>query len=329
MAFFWTEGRAGVVILVDSPPTLNSYSFFDHQLLYASGGSYSEELVRGERHDLGIFGDKWFVEQLTGTGLTVQMSGSFALTGGTVTGFHEENDSAGRGFVSLASWTATGFSVDATVFWSFASAGQWHELWMLAAAGNDAMSGSDVATASDFIEGGAGNDVITAQAGDDALWGNAGQDSLFGGDGSDILVGNDWGAPIAVDLWSAAAGGAGSDHIYTGGYGHGALDGGDGSDWLWGGPDADVLTGGTGIDYMAGGFGRDIFEVTATGDVTGEYDFIRDFQDGVDFIKLPSGPTWYVSSSAYGAIISSPGTGFYLVVQYATAAMVSDQIYYA
>lgn len=329
MAFFWTEGRAGVVFFVDSAPALNSYSFFDHQLLYANGGSHSEALVRGERHDLGIFGDRWFVEQLTGTGLTVQLSGNFALTGGTVTGFHEENNSAGRGFVGLSSWTATGFSIDATTFWSLASAGQWHELWMLAAAGDDAISGSNFATASDFIEGGAGNDVITAQAGDDALWGNAGQDSLFGGDGSDILVGNDWGAPTAIDLWSAAEGGEGSDHIYTGGYGNGFLDGGAGGDWLWGGPDTDFLTGGAGVDDLAGGGGLDVFEVSAAGRVTGEFDIIRDFEDGTDFIKLPPGAAWNIADGPYGAIISDPLTGFYLIVQYATAATVSDQIYYA
>jgi Ca2+-binding RTX toxin-like protein len=338
MASFWTYGRSGVVMTSYDALALSSSSFFDHQLLYASNGSYSDTLVRGAKVELGIFGDRTFTDELTGTGFTVETLGDFALTGGEVTGYFEESTAFGRGFFGRWSVTASGFSIAAATFWDLASTGQWQALWDLAAAGNDGMTGSNVAAYADFIEGGAGNDMIFAQAGNDnlwgeegadGLWGGAGSDYLNGGDDSDALVGNEWVSGVVSDLWDGLHGDAGDDYLFTGGYGHALLDGGAGSDRMWGGPDSDFLTGGAGIDYLAGGGGRDIFEVTAADNLAGEYDFIRDFQDRLDFIKLPAGVAWYVANSNYGAIISAPGTGFYLIVQYATAALVSDQIYYA
>ena len=262
-----------------------------------------------------------------GVGLTVETLGGFSLTGGTVTGF-ETGQGGGLGMFSNGSFeNAEGFSIAATTFWNLASTSQWHALWLLASVGDDTMTGSNVAV--DFIEGGAGSDTISARGGDDTLWGNAGRDFLYGGEGNDVVVCNDWAAGAVSALWSEGHGDAGDDNIFTGGYGSGFLNGGAGSDRMWGGPQQDFLSGGAGVDFMAGGLGLDVFEVSAAGNVAGEYDFILDFQDGVDFIKLPVGAAWAIADSAFGAIISDPATGFYLIVQYATVATVSDQIYYA
>ncbi len=326
MAIFSTSSNS-------STPALNAYTFFQHWLGYAfepAETSYAPALIR--YHDLFVSGSGRFatedITELSGAGLTVQ-SGPFAITGGTVTGFSDYNAS---GFFVPTNFTrvdATGFSIAGTDFWNLASTSQWHALWLLATAGDDTMTGSEVAFVSDFIEGGGGSDTISARGGNDSLWGNAGRDFLYGGDDNDTVVCNDWAAGGVSALWSEGHGDAGDDFIFTGGYGSGFLNGGAGSDRMWGGPQQDFLTGGSGIDYLAGGAGLDVFEVTAAGDVAGEYDFILDFQDGVDFIKLPVGAAWNVGDSAFGAIISDPLTGFYLIVQYATVATVSDQIYYA
>jgi Ca2+-binding RTX toxin-like protein len=326
------------VITAYDAPALNSYTFFDHQLLYSDNGSYSDTIVRGYKVELGIFGDRTFADGLSGTGLAVETLGGFALTGGEVTGFFNESAAFGRGFTGHWSVTANGISIAATTFWNLASTGQWRAIWDLAAAGDDGMTGSDVAAYQDFIEGGAGNDMIFAQAGDDNLWGGAGSDGLWGGvggdylsggDGNDALVANGWQVGVTSTLWDGLHGDDGDDYLFTGGYGHGYLNGGAGSDRMWGGPDSDWLTGGAGIDYLAGGLGADVFEFTAAAAASGEYDFILDFQDGVDWVNLPVGTSWYVADSLYGAIIGSLSSSFYVIVKYATAAMVSDQIYYA
>jgi Ca2+-binding RTX toxin-like protein len=264
---------------------------------------------------------------LDGSGLAVQQ-GPFALTAGTVTGFHAGSFNGYiQAFHNQLSWDASGFNIDAATFWNLASTGQWHALWQLATAGDDTITGSNIDL--DFIEGGLGSDTIFGRGENDSLWGNSGRNFLYGGDGNDTVVCHDWAAGGASTLWSEAHGDYGDDLIFTGAYGSGFLDGGANSDRMLGGPQADFLNGGEGIDYMAGGAGGDVFEVSSAGNIAGQYDFILDFQDGLDFIKLQAGAAWTVTDSAYGAIISAPVTGFYVIVQYATAAMVSDQIYYA
>lgn len=334
MAIFSTSGGS---FFGDGSPALNAYGFFEHTLRYTLSGevngnnwtpTYTSTVVSGVGRPVGGFPYN-YRDVLTGVDLTVATAGGFALTGGTVTGF-ETGQGGGIGMFANGSFEeAEGFSIAATTFWSLASTSQWHALWLLASAGDDTMTGSNVASSADYIEGGAGSDTITARAGNDTLWGNAGRDFLYGGEDNDIVVCNDWAAGGVSALWSEGHGDAGDDYIFTGGYGSGALYGGAGIDRMWGGPQQDFLTGGIGIDYMAGGLGQDVFEVTAAGAVAGEYDFVLDFVDGVDFIKLPVGAAWNVGDSAFGAIISDPATGFYLIVQYATVATISDQIYYA
>ncbi len=96
------------------------------------------------------------------------------------------------------------------------------------------------------IAGTGKNDRIRGGAGNDQLLGKAGKDRLFGMDGNDRLVG------------------------------------GDGNDRLNGGAGDDQLIGGKGSDSLVGGAGSDLFVL---GRKQGT-DMIRDFQDGVDKIRL-------------------------------------------
>jgi Ca2+-binding RTX toxin-like protein len=319
----------------DNTPGLNSYNFFSHEAIYSLSGTvgsnfytsvYNSVLVQGSTEIGGpYFGQ--YTETLQGNGLTVNSAaGLFDLTGGILTSFSTGATSFVLGGPS-ASKSATGFSMSAATFWDLTLAGQWHDIWLLATSGHDTFRGSNVAGNSDFIEGGGGSDTIDGWAGNDQLWGNAGPNYIYGGEGSDTVVCTDWAAGGASSLWSAADGGFGDDYIFTGGYGSGHLTGSFGDDRMWGGPQEDLLNGGDGIDYMAGGLGRDVFEITST--FFGEYDFILDFQDGVDFIKLPVGAAWAMSDSEYGVWLQCPTSSFGVLVSYATVATLADQIYYA
>jgi len=95
-------------------------------------------------------------------------------------------------------------------------------------------------------------------------FGTSGADNLIGLNSNDLLVGR-----------------AGSD-VLTGNGGQDRLQGGGGSDQLSGGDGRDQLVGGRGNDDLRGGNGADTF---IFGRRTGE-DIIRDFESGVDHIKL-------------------------------------------
>jgi Ca2+-binding RTX toxin-like protein len=337
MAVFTIDARSTSILGTgDVTPAMNSYNFFYHPLRYTWSGlvasdnanytpTYTSTSIDGTGLQVGGFPYS-YRDTLTGSGLTVSTAGGFSITGGTITGF-ETREGGGISFTYSENWTATGFSMSAVTFWNLTTTQQWHALWVLATAGDDTMTGSNVAANPDFIEGGAGSDTIYGRAGDDQLWGNNGRDFIYGGDGNDVVVCNDWAAGGASTLWSEAYGDAGDDYLFTGGYGSGYLVGGAGTDRMWGGPQSDFLNGGAGIDYMAGGLGRDVFEITSTG--AGEYDFILDFQDGVDFIKLPVGAAWAMANSANGVWLQSPTSTFGILVSYATVATIADQIYYA
>jgi hypothetical protein len=67
------------------------------------------------------------------------------------------------------------------------------------------------------------------------------------------------------------------------------LFGNGGIDILWGGNGNDLVVGGAGGDILRGGAGRDIFDYNGafeTGIASGTYDYIRDFQKGLDKINL-------------------------------------------
>lgn len=98
----------------------------------------------------------------------------------------------------------------------------------------------------DRILGFGGNDILIGQGGNDTLNGGTGNDDLKGQQGNDVLKG------------------------------------GVGQDILRGGVGADTLIGGAGRDTLIGGAGADIFVI---GERFG-LEEIRDFQDGIDRIRL-------------------------------------------
>ncbi|MBC6476839.1 MAG: hypothetical protein GDA56_02605 [Hormoscilla sp. GM7CHS1pb] len=121
----------------------------------------------------------------------------------------------------------------------------------------------------EYLDGLAGNDKIEAFEGDDTLVGGPGNDRLHGGRGNDSLVG-----------------GEGDDRLIGGiGDGKDTLIGGNGDDRLNGGNGNDTLDGGKGNDDLRGGKGADTF-ILRPGD--GE-DTIRDFENGIDSIRVEKG----------------------------------------
>lgn len=76
----------------------------------------------------------------------------------------------------------------------------------------------------------------------------------------------------------------------TGNGANNLLDGRSGNDVLSGGGGADTITGGLGSDDMTGGTGADVFDFNAFDEMSfasaSTFDFIRDFQSGVDKIDL-------------------------------------------
>jgi Ca2+-binding RTX toxin-like protein len=311
----------------------NSYNLFKHPTSYAEvfipplppGYGEAEWSETRIRHVYG-FSSFGSIVELRGAGMVVTQptdSTPFNLTGGSLTDF----SFSAFGRISVLN-VASNIFMSAALFWTLTKAEAWHDIYMVAAAGDDVMTGTERA---DFIEGWSGSDVITGAAGNDRIWGNTGSDFLYGGADSDILVGNDWAPGGFSTLWNQCWGGPGDDFLYTGGYGSGHLVGEAGVDRLWGAGQSDVLEGGTGADFMAGGGGLDVFRVKAEDMVAGDIDTILDFQDGLSFIQLVPHTSYWLVDSAYGAFLSVPGTGgsWGMIIPYNTAAQVSDQIFFA
>ncbi len=110
-------------------------------------------------------------------------------------------------------------------------------------------------------KGGSGNDVIRGNSANNVLWGNSGHDVLVGAKGNDTLYG-----------------GSGND----------LLRGDKGDDTLNGGAGNDILRAGLGTDTITGGSGADMFIFRNDRDfsTSSSEDYITDFEDGVDKIKL-------------------------------------------
>jgi Ca2+-binding RTX toxin-like protein len=97
-------------------------------------------------------------------------------------------------------------------------------------------------SASDFLNGPAGDDTVRGLAGNDLIFGNDGHDDLYGDSGNDELEG-----------------GAGIDF----------LEGGSGDDLIEGGSDGDFVFGGSGNDTVYGGAGDDYFDAGHTAEASG------------------------------------------------------------
>jgi Ca2+-binding RTX toxin-like protein len=175
----------------------------------------------------------------------------------------------------------------------------------------------------DSLTGGGGNDILYGGAGNDTLAGGAGQDSLYGGDGDDSISGGG-----GVDVIDGGAGndrldgGAGNDTVR--GYGgNDTVYGGDGDDYVQGNAGDDVLYGGAGNDYVDGGTGNDtvtsgsgndIIDLDRYGgdDVVTDFDLGDDDMDGftndqldVGDLRGPGG----LPVTAYDVVVTDDGFG--------------------
>lgn len=98
-----------------------------------------------------------------------------------------------------------------------------------------------------------------ADPGDDIVISGLGFDFISAGDGDDIISGRD------------------GDDI---------IDGEAGSDIIRGDKGDDIIIGGKGSDILIGGEGADIFEFQLSDFANGEIDSVRDFEAGVDRIRI-------------------------------------------
>ncbi|MCB1312990.1 MAG: hypothetical protein KDK29_14440 [Sedimentitalea sp.] len=139
----------------------------------------------------------------------------------------------------------------------------------------------------DIVFAGRGDDLVRGGAGDDRLHGQVGFDRLHGGAGNDRLHAGRSGDPALPDAGTAVLadrlfGGGGQDRLFGSGA-RDLLQGGAGRDRLKGGGGDDLIAGGAGSDILFGGAGADEFRFAAGG---GARDVIRDFEDGIDRIRI-------------------------------------------
>jgi len=241
-----------------------------------------------------------------GTGFAFSSSMT-TVTGGTITGYYEENRVSGNW---VQAWGVEKFSYSAVQFAQATyTAGTQDDYAVVSAilSGNDTFSLSPYA---DRARGYGGNDQINGNAGADLLYGDGGADTLNGGSGADTLFGGSGNDTYAVDSSSdkvyetTTAGGStdtgGTDTVRSGvsyvlgsfveklvlagsnalnGTGNGlsnsltgnaaanVLRGGDGNDALAGGSGADTLYGDAGNDLLRGGAGNDLLYGGAGNDI--------------------------------------------------------------
>jgi Ca2+-binding RTX toxin-like protein len=140
----------------------------------------------------------------------------------------------------------------------------------------------------DWINGGNGNDLLFGELDGERLDGQAGSDTIFGGMGNDVV--RDRGGAEGDENW--LYGGQGDDGISSEN-GNDRLWGDMGDDRLTAGTGSDTLTGGSGFDILTGndffGFSPDQAQDFFALEITGQFDLITDFEDGVDRLILPVG----------------------------------------
>jgi Ca2+-binding RTX toxin-like protein len=154
---------------------------------------------------------------------------------------------------------------------------------------NDILFGTD---ANNVIFSYQGEDQITGFGGNDILYGGQGQDTVYGNQGNDTLYGN-----------------KDNDFVY-GGQGDDILYGGQGDDLLQGNDGNDFLSGDLGIDSLVGGAGADRFRIRT--DASGGYDYVADFEVGIDRLVLVNGLQFSdlnIAQGSGGTVITLGATG--------------------
>jgi Ca2+-binding RTX toxin-like protein len=166
--------------------------------------------------------------------------------------------------------------------------------------GNDAANALSGLAGADTLYGGGGNDVLNGGVGGDVLFGGLGDDFIYvessgdivteyAGEGIDSVSSSiSYGLTDNVEnliLTGNATSGTGNalDNVITGNALANTLNGAAGNDRLVGGDGFDVFTGGAGADIFVGQINSGKWS-TKSGKMS--FDFITDFQSGVDKIDL-------------------------------------------
>jgi Ca2+-binding RTX toxin-like protein len=249
------------------------------------GGSGDDTIIGAKGLDL-IYGggglDLW-VADLTGSPLRVRLDANQTDT--DVRGFFFQ----GTGVV----WDVEGFQ-------------------LTTGSGSDTLVTHKLYAMDDILRSGAGNDFLTVwMRGDDQVFGGRGEDRLtlratdaVNGvqltlttlDGRLGYTGEGTHGTNTIELVGINSltfyGDGGNDRIVTatradqlfGGGGNDLLNAGGASDRIKGGDGNDTLVGADGVDFLYGGSDADVFAFAKNGDQG--TDFIADFQDGVDLIRI-------------------------------------------
>jgi Ca2+-binding RTX toxin-like protein len=250
------------------------------------------------------------VTSFTGSGFVFGSNGF--PTAGTIESVAESNS-------GQPVFTAAGFAVPATTFFSWVTVGDNEAAKAAIMAGPDVFIGSPLA---DLLRGYGGNDTINAGEGSNYVRGDDGDDVLTGGASFDDIngnVGNDTVSTGSGDDY--AVGGKDNDSLFgdTGGdvvwgnLGNDTQDGGDGNDQVRGGQGDDTITGGAGNDYVsgdrgndtiAGGTGADLFHGSQDAGIDRVVDF--NLAEG-DRVMLDPGTTYTLRQVGADTVIDMGG----------------------
>ena len=157
----------------------------------------------------------------------------------------------------------------------------------------------------DRVVGGAGVDIVAGGNGNDNIQGGAGADFLFGGNGNDLIDGGaDADFIFGKNGSDTLLGGLGADVIVGGNSGD-IIDGGEGDDFLFGQNAKDTIRGGAGADFIQGGNGNDVlFGDAGRDEIFGGNGPDRLFGgDDNDFLDGGSGPDIIAGGGGFDAAV--------------------------
>ncbi len=250
------------------------------------------------------------VTRFAGSGFV--FGGNGFPTAGTINSVTETNN-------GQAVYTAAGFSVSTTTFFSWVTVGDNEAAKATLMGGADLFIGSPV---NDLLRGYGGNDTINAGEGSNYIRGDDGDDLLTGGSGFDDIngnMGNDTVSTGGGDDYAVGgkdndslSGGAGNDVVW-GNLGNDTQEGGDGNDQVRGGQGDDSVSGGAGNDYVsgdrgndtvAGGTGADLFHGSQDAGIDRVIDF--NMAEG-DRVMLDPGTTYTLRQVGADTVLDMGG----------------------
>lgn len=201
-----------------------------------------------------------------------------------------------------------------------------------------------------YIAGTAGNNVIDGRAGADNMVGYAGNDVyIVDNEYDNIVEAASEGADSVysainyslrtnvenLTLTGSAVLGVGNDDANTliGNDGNNVFDGRAGNDVINGAGGNDLILGGLGSDYLLGGAGADTFQFNISENVSGIFDVIDDFEDGLDGVLLNgwNPATTLLLQNGSDVVITTLESSYNagVIVTHTSLAQINDQYHFA